>query len=112
MARKANDSADKRKKQHGLLAAGCVMLFALPFAAVGAGAAGWIVHDLWQWREIQSWVETPATLIQAGVDRGRDHKRGETIRAAARYRYTFGGKQYTSERVALYTGKDNIGLCK
>ena len=105
----ADDSAIKPKPRGGWLAASCLMLFALPFAAVGAGAAGWIVADLWQWREIHTWVETPATLLQAGVDHGGDQKRGETIRATARYRYTFGGREYTSERVALYTGKDNIG---
>jgi hypothetical protein len=109
MARVADDSAKKSKRGGGWVAAGCLMLFALPFAAVGAGAAGWIVYDVWKWTQVQSWVETPATLIEAGVDRHRAPKRGETIRATARYRYTFGRKEYTSDRVALYTGKDNIG---
>jgi hypothetical protein len=108
MARAASHSAEK-PQSGGWLAAGCVMLFALPFAAVGVGAGGWIVYDLWEWCQVQSWIETPATLIEAGVDRHHEPRKGETSRATARYRYTFGGKAFVGDRVALYTGEDNIG---
>jgi len=109
MAKSADDSTAKRSWFGGWLGAGVVMLLALPFAGIGLAAAGWIVSDFWQWRQMQSWVATPATLVEAGLEGGRHRKRGSSVRATARYRYQFGGKQYQGDRVAIYTGRDNIG---
>jgi len=48
------------------------------------------------------WVNTPATIIHLELEKG------ETQKVVGKYRYTFGGKQYTSDRIALDTSSDNI----
>ncbi len=90
-----------------LAGAGCLILFALPFAAVGVVMAWIVARDLWVWRAAQSWVETPATLVAAKLE--EEHDDGVTYKATAKYAYQFGGQQYTSERVALHDGSDNVG---
>ncbi|HMP08183.1 MAG TPA: DUF3592 domain-containing protein, partial [Lacipirellulaceae bacterium] len=87
---------------------GCLILFALPFAATGVGAGGMAAVDVWRWAAVQQWVETPARLLESKLHTHRSSD-GATYRVAAKYEYDFGGRPYVSERVAVQTGGDNLG---
>ena len=82
---------------------GCLTVFALPFAAVGAWTGIWMITILVRIALAQSWEETPARILEAGLE-GDD-----SVRATARYTYTFGGQAYTGTRVSFYNVADNIG---
>jgi len=90
------------------LGIGCLALFALPFAGVGVGAFVWAVITLLGWHAASSWVEVPAELISVGLE-AHDGDDATTYQAAATYRYEYGGQTYTSRRVAIDSGSDNIG---
>ncbi len=51
--------------------AGCMVLFGLPFSAVGVGAAIFIGWTLWEWQVMGSWVETPAYIEYAELQTHR-----------------------------------------
>jgi len=85
-----------------------LILFALPFFGVGV----WMLlsvsgsfHDAWR---MQSWVPWEAGLTRAGYEthQGDD---SDTYEAYAQYTYSFGGQNYTNDRVAIASGADNIG---
>ena len=85
-----------------------LFLFALPFFGVGAWmgySMGADLTDAWQMRQ---WVAAQGTLLRGGYEThsGDD---SNTYEANAAYTYDFGGQQYTSERVAIASGADNIG---
>ncbi len=85
-----------------------LFLFALPFFGVGAWmgySMGADLTDAWQMRQ---WVAVQGTLLRGGYEThsGDD---SNTYEANAAYTYDFGGQQYTSERVAIASGADNIG---
>ena len=90
------------------LGIGCLTLFALPFAAVGAGMTAAVAYDLWCWRDARGWVRTPAQISAVDLDRN-DGDDGDTFEATAHYHYDFNGRRYESDRVALHTGSDNLG---
>ncbi len=83
-------------------------MFALPFAAVGVGMGVWLASTLVTYLSARSWVETPATIIRTDlkVHHGR---KSTTYEVTAEYRYDFGGRKYTGNRVGLASGPDNIG---
>lgn len=81
-----------------------MLLFALPFAGVGIGMTGWAGWCAWQFRQMQSWVETPATILDVNLKRGDD-----TDQVTASYAYKVDGKEYLGDRVTLHSGGDNIG---
>jgi hypothetical protein len=83
--------------------AGCLVLFALPFGAIGitmSGCAGRIVAEH---RAVQSWVETPATITKAELKVSKDDE-GTSYEAIAEYAYAFGGQNYTGTRVSVGNG--------
>jgi hypothetical protein len=82
---------------------GCLTVFALPFAAVGLGTTGWLLWTLLRIALAQSWVETPAHIIEARLSGGDTH------RAEARYVYVYNDQEYEGTRVSFYGGSDNIG---
>ena len=85
-----------------------LILFALPFAGVGAWM-GWSVADaMLESFRMQSWQPAQARLESAGYDthHGDD---STTYRAYATYRYTANGQEYSGDRVGLFSGNDNIG---
>ena len=86
---------------------GCVVLFALPFFAVGVGTTCWTAWAAYQHSRMQSWVETPATIKHTELK--VIHGDGTTYKVIAAYDYRFGGKAFTSERVAIDLGSDNVG---
>ncbi len=90
---------------------GCLVLFSLPFAAVGVGCACWLIWTFWQVIQAQSWIETPAKILDVQINGG------DTSRTEARYSYRFAGpsdqsvegREYEGARVSFYPGSDNIG---
>jgi len=89
--------------------AGCLMLFALPFAAVGVGAFVWSGWTLLEWRDASGWAEVPAELVAVELEEHTDSEGDTTYETTATYRYELDGKRYTGTRVAIDTGADNIG---
>jgi hypothetical protein len=88
---------------------GCGILFLLPFAAVGIGAAcvmAWHISCCWA---AQSWVERPCTILQAELKTDRGGKGGGTFRVVADYQYEFANRQFAGNRVWFGTGSDNVG---
>lgn len=86
-----------------------LVLFGLPFAAVGLGflLLG-ILPTLSEWRAMQHWQPVPAEVLDAGLEtrRGDD---SNTYLATAHYRYRWQGRNYESRRVGLSAMADNIG---
>jgi len=101
--------ADSKSHKSGSLGAGCLILFALPFAGVGMFMGGWTVKTLWDYTEMRAWQEVPCTILEAKLESHSDSDGGTTYEATARYRYTFNGREHTGTRVSLDSGADNIG---
>jgi hypothetical protein len=96
------DGKDTRK---GL---GCLILFALPFAAVGAVMAVLIGMSFWESYQMRQWVEVPAVIEDAALQthHGDD---STSYSVTARYTYRFEGRSYESTKVGIHSGSDNIG---
>jgi hypothetical protein len=101
--------AKSKSQSQSNVGGGCLMVIALPFAAVGLFMAGLVVRDLVKWSNVQDWVATPATLLEAKLQEKRDKEGSTTYRAIARYRYRVNGKAYESTRVAVHEDSDNVG---
>lgn len=86
-------------------------LFALAFGGVGIGFGVWplsrMLHAAWA---VQSWQPVPAQVLSAELDVLHDDD-GSTHRLRARYRYSFNGRSFESERVGLDDRRmaDNLG---
>ena len=87
---------------------GCLLLIALPFAAVGAGMAVWIVCNLVAYARMASWEETPAKVRHAELKAHSDTD-GDTYEVVAEYEYHYGGRKYVGHRVEIDSGADNFG---
>jgi len=86
-----------------------MVLFGMPFAAAGiAMFVLLVVPTLTDWQAMKSWVPVQAELIDARLEshHGDD---STTWEAVASYRYDYGGNRWTSDRVAVSGGADNIG---
>jgi hypothetical protein len=85
---------------------GCMVLFALPFFAVGAGTTGWCAWIALQHSAMQSWVETPTVIkdVQLKVIHGKS----TSYQVVADYKYQFGGRSYIGERVSIGGDSDNF----
>ncbi len=86
------------------------LLFAIPFGGVGVFATwaiGSTVSDAWRARE---WVRVRATVQDANLAVSSGSEGGSTYQASGSYRYAFGGRQYTGNRLGISTlgGSDNI----
>ena len=90
------------------LGAGCLALFALPFAAVGVGALAWGTLTLLDWRAASGWVEVPAELVSVALEEHHGDD-STTYQTTATYRYEYAGRTYNNNRVAIDSGSDNIG---
>ncbi len=95
------------------LGAGCMVLFCLPFAAVGVGMLGWMAFTLTRCVGMQSWTEVPALILRADlVSKTSSSSNGgssTTYKVEAKYEYEYEGKTYTGTRVSIHGGSDNIG---
>ncbi|HOF39568.1 MAG TPA: DUF3592 domain-containing protein [Candidatus Hydrogenedentes bacterium] len=87
---------------------GCLILFALPFIGVALFMGYLAATTVMAWHDMRHWEEVPAFILEARLETSHDSD-GSTYRATARYRYTYGGQEYTSERVAIATTSDNLG---
>jgi Protein of unknown function (DUF3592) len=90
------------------MGAGCLSLFALPFAGVGVGAFYFLGSMLWTWHQMASWVPVPTEIVSLDLEshRGDD---ATTHKVVANYRYSFDGRDYAGDRVAIASMSDNIG---
>jgi hypothetical protein len=89
-------------------AAGCLALFALPFMAVGVAALCFALNDLWSWTQMSRWQSVPAELQSLDLTTGSTDN-ATTYRVRATYRYSFAGRSYAADRVAIDRMADNIG---
>src|SRR5262245_33524795 len=99
----------KGNRASNRVGAGCLALFALPFAAVGVGAFVWAALTLLDWQAARGWIQVPAQLISVELEESTDAEDTTTYRTTATYRYEYGGQAYTGNRVAIDTGSDNVG---
>jgi uncharacterized protein DUF3592 len=90
------------------VAAGCLMVFALPFAAVGVVALYFLGSTLLDWYAMRSWVAVPATLDRLELEEHQDED-STTYEVAASYRYAYDGREYVNDRVAISGMADNLG---
>lgn len=93
-----------RPRSSSRLSVGCLVLFALPFAAVGLFMAGQISHSLWRSNQARHWEQVPARILSTDLVNGDD-----TSQVVARYEYEFGGRTFTGHQVGLSDKADNIG---
>jgi len=91
------------------MGAGCLALFALPFAAVGVGAFVWAGKTLIDWSAASGWVEVSAEIVSVDLEQHDDDDGATTYKTTATYRYDYAGQTHTSHRVAIDFGSDNIG---
>ena len=87
-----------------------LILFALPFAAVGTFVAYLAASMIWTWARAQTWEETPARIVHAELHTSSDSDGGTTYRVEAIFEYSYMGTAYSSDQVGLGGfGSDNIG---
>ena len=93
------------KSSRGL---GCLVLFALPFAAAGLFVGYLATRSLATWYEARDWVEIPARILETDLEvhQGSD---STTYELTAHYEYEWEGRTYTSHSVGLSSGSDNVG---
>ena len=60
------------------------------------------------WHEIAGWVPVSAEVVSAELQE-HDGDDSTTYEVTATYRYQYAGQAYTSTRVAIDSGADNIG---
>lgn len=83
-------------------------LFGLPFAAVGVGMLWWTTTSVLEGLEMQGWQRVEATVLNGGF-RSHTGEDSTTYESWGEYRYEVGGTEYTSTRVTIHSGSDNIG---
>lgn len=88
--------------------AGCLALFALPFAAVGVGALGMFAWTIASWVSMQSWQEAPARMDRVELVESQSDD-STTYRVEAAYTYEWEGREYRGDRVSVHSGSDNVG---
>lgn len=97
-----------RKKKSSSLSTRGMMLFGLPFFAVGLFMGGCNAWTVTRHHAAQKWVEMPAVIQTAKLER-HESDDSTTYKAVATYTYELAGRQYTGDRVSLHSGSDNIG---
>jgi hypothetical protein len=90
------------------MGAGCLSLFALPFAGVGVAAFCYLGFMLWTWHRMASWVPVPAEIASLELERHRGDD-AVTHKVVAHYRYRFDGREYVGDRAAISSISDNLG---
>ncbi len=86
----------------------CALAAMAIFTLLGVAFACHILWTIAEWRRLQSWVETPAIIEDVRMESGRVRHR-RTAKVVARYRYQFGDRQFTGDRVAVVTISDAVG---
>jgi hypothetical protein len=99
----------KRSPAGAKTGSGCLILCALPVAAIGVGMGVWLFSSLIAHGRMRSWQETPATIVWTKLESHSGSEGGVTYEATAEYTYQYAGRQYSARRVGLYGGSDNFG---
>lgn len=91
---------------------GCLVILT-PFLIVGTVMLWMVMGTLWNWYQAKQWVETPAYILSTDLEvntrRDSKHKSSSTYQVTARYRYTFNGFSYESEKISVdVAGADNV----
>lgn len=77
---------------------GCMIPFALIFMIVGGGLFWFVtLHPILRVLDAQSWPEVPCTIVESHVDESSGDD-GSTYKVAVTFSYTYGGRDYTSDR--------------
>lgn len=85
------------------------VLFGLVFFGFAAGFFFFFTFPgLSLWYQAQAWQPVDARVIKADLESSSSDG-STTYRATGRYRYSFGGQRYESERIGVFDGNDNIG---
>lgn len=79
--------------------AGCLVLFGLPFLAVGLGVLFFGGFALLEARSAESWPTVPARIEAVEVHTSHSSKGGTTRTLHVRYAYEVGGVRYEGDRV-------------
>ncbi len=104
MSRRGPSALTSRSRLGG----GCLVLFGLPFAAVGVFMGFLASNSILRWNEMRSWREVPAIILEARLEASSGSD-STTYGVKALYEYSFEGQTYRGERVSIHSGKDNIG---
>lgn len=102
------------RKQSTISSSIGLMLFGLPFLGVGLYMGWAIITTIHECNQMRSWVETPAQVISASLESHTSSGSNgsgstTTYEVRARYSYVYDEKKYTSTRVSVHSGSDNIG---
>jgi len=95
-------------KTNATVGAGCLILFGLPFAAIGVGTLFMAVWSLATWMSMQSWREVPARIDSVQLVSSRSDK-STAYRTEATYYYRWEGCELRGNRVSMYTASDSFG---
>ena len=91
-----------------------MMLFSLPFAAVGTAIIIWVAQIWIEYEDVKSWDTADGYIEQAEIKRSRSSSSSGSsstnYKVIASYRYTYQGKEYQSNRVSLHGGASNSGI--
>ncbi len=98
----------KSVKDESTRAVGFLILFALPFAGVGIFATYLVFSTVWAWVEVQDWQERPAHILSVDLI-SQPSDDSTTYSVETLYEYRFRGERFTSDRVTLTSGSDNVG---
>ena len=85
-----------------------LILFALPFAGVGAFAGGYIAWSFYDFVQMKDWVEVPCKILQAELVTNSDSD-STTYKVTARYEYAYDGNKFTGDRVGINNSSEKIG---
>lgn len=96
------------KKKKNIFGWGFLLLFCIPFAGVGTGMGYATISCLIKWQNMKSWEKVPAFIQQTNLDVNSDSD-STTYKVTATYTYAYNDKSYTSNKVTMHIGSDNIG---
>jgi uncharacterized protein DUF3592 len=86
---------------------GCVIIFAVPFAATGILMFFLIVSTLVKKIAVEYWEKTPAVILKVNLKTNRSSD-STTYKVEAEYQYEYDGETYTGTCVGLDNMSDNI----
>lgn len=84
------------------------LVFALVFGAGGYFGVATLIGQLREWRAMQSWQSTSATVLEARLQTSHGDD-STTYEATTRYRYVVDGRKHHGTRVGISSGSDNVG---
>src|SRR5262245_15432930 len=94
-AKKAAEDDEPKEPLSSRAGLGCLLLFGLPFATIGVVMTAATLLTVGRWREVQHWVETPATLLESRLDVDSDDD-GTSYSIDAKYAYDFNNQHFES----------------